>query len=308
MKKVNVIFMGTTQFSVAILETLKKISSVNLLGVVCQPDKAMDRNKNYIYSPVKQYCLNNNVTLYQPKSIIELKEVMINSQIDLIITCAYGQFVPDTILNIPTLGSYNIHASLLPKYRGGAPIHYAIINGDLSTGITLMKMSKKMDAGDIIFQKSCSISPTETYLSLSSKLAIVASELLEENWNLLVTQNFNSIQQDESQVTFALNIKKEETIIDFDNNCQNIEQKIRGLYNKPIALWKYNDLFIKIHSAVVTKRPSNLSPGKITTIDKTGIFVATKDYDLQIVSLQLPNKTVQFVGDIINGKHIFKVG
>ncbi|MBR2858345.1 methionyl-tRNA formyltransferase [bacterium] len=180
MKKVNVIFMGTTQFSVTILETLKKISSVNLLGVVCQPDKAMDRNKNYIYSPVKQYCLNNNLTLYQPKSIIELKEVMINSQIDLIITCAYGQFVPDTILNIPTLGSYNIHASLLPKYRGGAPIHYAIINGDLSTGITLMKMSKKMDAGDIIFQKSCSISPTETYLSLSSKLAIVASELLEE--------------------------------------------------------------------------------------------------------------------------------
>lgn len=307
MPKINVIFMGTTQFSVAIIETLQKNTNVNLLGVICQPDKQMDRKKNYVYSPVKKYCLENNIIFYQPEAVIDIFDKLKKEEIHLIITCAYGQFIPRCILDLPTIGAYNIHASLLPKYRGGAPIHYAIINGETETGITLMKMAKKMDAGDIIFQKSCPILEDETYLTLSDKLKKVATELLEENWNLLVSKKINSIPQDEKLVTFAYNIKKEETIINFYESCKKIDQKIRGLYNKPMAIWEYNGVTIKIHQAFPTKIKSELMPGQISQINKSGIFVCTNDYDLQIIKLQLPNKPAQLVSDIINGNNIFKV-
>lgn len=304
----NVIFMGTPQIACDVLSELVNLKNINLLGVICQPDREYDRKKNIIYSPVKQFCLDHNIKTYQPEKISLIYDELVNQKIDLFITCAYGQFIPDRIINLASIGAFNLHASLLPLLRGGAPIHWAIINGFNETGITLMRMVKKMDAGAIIKQKSCVIEVNETTSTLTKKLSNLACEVLKENWDLLSNPEMikkSEIEQDEAKVSFGLNITKENMQINFDKNASEIDCLVRGLYDKPIARWNYNGTEIKVFSVAITNHKSTLIPGTIVQFDKLGLFVATKDFDIQITSLQLPGKNIVDPVCLVNGKNLF---
>lgn len=304
----NVIFMGTPQIACDVLSELVNLKDVNLLGVICQPDREFDRKKNIIYSPVKQFCLEHNLKIYQPEKISSLYEELSTQKIDLFITCAYGQFIPEKIINLATIGSFNLHASLLPLLRGGAPIHWAIINGFKETGITLMRMVKKMDAGAIIKQKSCLVEPNETTSTLTKKLASLACEVLRDNWDLLSNSEMikkNEIEQNELDATFGLNITKDDMQINFNKNANEISSLVRGLYDKPIARWNYNGIEIKVYSIEITNFKSTLTPGAIVRFDKTGLFISTKDFDIKITSLKLPGKNIVNPVSLVNGKNPF---
>ncbi|MDE5651548.1 MAG: methionyl-tRNA formyltransferase [Ureaplasma sp.] len=304
----NVIFMGTPQIACDVLTELVNLDNINLLGVICQPDRELDRKKNIIFSPVKQFCINNNIKTYQPEKISSLYDELSSLKIDLFITCAYGQFIPDKIINLARIGAFNLHASLLPLLRGGAPIHWAIINGFNETGITLMRMIKKMDAGAIIKQKSCLISPNETTSTLTKKLSLLTCEILKENWSLLSNPDEIKkveIEQNEIDATFGLNITKEDMKINFYKNAHEIDCLVRGLYDKPIARWNYKDIEIKVFSIELTNIKSKLNPGQITKFDKTGLFVSTNDFDIKITSLQLPGKKITNPIHLLNGNNPF---
>ena len=201
--KYKVMFFGTPEIAKIVLETLFNMHEVDLIAVVSQPDAHFDRKKNVVYSPVKQFCLDHNIKLFQPEKIKEIEEEIRILGPDIIITCAFGQFINQGIIDIPKYKIVNIHASLLPKLRGGAPIHYAILNGELKTGITLMHTIKKMDAGNILFQRSLEINDCTTTKSLTLELANLSALMIKEHFLELVKPNLVGIQQDENSVSFA---------------------------------------------------------------------------------------------------------
>lgn len=303
--KTRVIFMGTPEIGKCVLQSLLDLENVEVIAVVCQPDRLLNRKKEIIYQPVKQLALEKSIKIYQPNKVKEITEEIQLLNPDVIITCAFGQFINKEILEIPTYGCFNVHASLLPKLRGGAPIHWAIINGEKETGMTLMKMVSKMDAGDIISQIKCEIDPNETMSSLYVKLSRLGYEIIKRDFNLLLNREIKSIPQDESLVTFGYNITKEQEILNFNQEAKKVNQWIRGLFDKPIATFLYSDLNIKVHEAKVTDIASNKGPGQITHIDKNAIYVATKDFDIALLKIQLPNKKPMFVKELLNGNNIF---
>lgn len=304
----KVIFMGTPEISVRVLEALLSLENAEVVGVVSQPDRETNRKKQIVFSPIKSFCLEHNLNLYQPEKIGLIYDELKELAPDLIITCAYGQFIPQKILDLPNIGCYNLHASLLPKLRGGAPIHWSIINGDTTTGITLMEMILKMDAGDIVAQESCPIEPHDTTYSLTKKLAQVAHNVLIANWNNLINKSYKSVHQDDSKVTFGYNISKPETIINFNQPCKMVDCFIRGLFDKPIAQWNYQNTLIKVYEAEVTNIKSSLLPGTISRFDETGLYLATQDYDLKLNRIQLPNKNIKKTCDLYHGHNYFRTG
>jgi len=208
MEKLKVVFMGTPTFSVPVLEQL--INETNVVLVVSQPDREKDRKGNVLPTPTKKLAIENNIEVYQPTKIKESYEKIVSIKPDMIITCAYGQIIPEIILNCAKYGCINVHGSLLPKLRGGAPIHHAIINGDKKTGITIMYMDKKMDAGDIINQESIDILDSDNLDSLYEKMSQLGAKLLIETIPSIVDGTCTRTKQDTSKVTFGYNITKEE--------------------------------------------------------------------------------------------------
>ncbi len=307
MNKPRVVFFGTPWIAKECLETLHKLD-IDLVGVVSQPDREMNRKKEIVYSEVKQYCLDHNIPIIQPTKLSDSYDDVAQFNADIFITCAYGQFISDKILTLPKYGCVNIHASLLPKLRGGAPIHWAIINGDNETGITFMYTIKKMDAGNIIFQESIPITKQDTYKSMLLKLADLAKSMINKYFFELVKSEVKSIEQDESLVSVGLNIKKEQEFVNFDNSCEAVDCQIRGLYDKPMAKFEMNNIVYKVYAASTTTIKSNHKPGTISTISKQGLFISTKDYDICLTSIQIPGKKAMNICDIINGSHDFKVG
>ena len=206
MKDKKVVFMGTPEFSVPVLEML--IENTNVIMVVTQPDSYVGRHHDELkFSPVKQVAIDNNIEVFQP---------------DVIITCAYGQIIPTELLEIPKYKAINVHASLLPKLRGGSPLHRAIINGYKETGITIMYMAPGMDDGDIITQKSIKIEETDNVGTIHDKLSILGRDLLKETLPNIFSGNITRTKQDESKVTFAYNIKREEEKIDFNKTKEEV--------------------------------------------------------------------------------------
>jgi methionyl-tRNA formyltransferase len=208
----NVVFFGTPKIGADILKTLLECD-VNIVGVVCQPDKQANRGK-ISYSEVKTLALQNNLKLFQPNKLNEILNELTNLNIDLIVTCAYGLIVPESILNLPKYKCVNIHTSLLPKYRGAAPIQYALLNNDSTTGVTLMYMDKGMDTGDIIKQASVSIDKDETYKSLYNKLSDAGSTLIKNEINNLFSDNVIVKKQNNELATYTQKITREVEHID----------------------------------------------------------------------------------------------
>lgn len=306
MNKKNIVFLGTPFIAKRALEVLNNIEWINILFVVSQPDRELDRKKNLVFQDVKKYCIEKNIKIYQPEKISEIKDILIESKPDALITCAYGQFVPDSILNIPKYGAYNFHASLLPKLRGGAPIHYAIINQEKTTGWSLMKMVKKMDAGDYCAQSIVNIDPNWTTKDLYVQLCNNLDIFINDNIHLIFDKSTNWIAQNEKDVSFAYNITKEQSIINFNQTSKEINAFIKGLYDKPIAIWKYNNMDIKVYYCSISSNKSTISPGKISKIDKNGIHISTNDYDIIIEAIKLPSKNLIYIKDVFHNKEWLK--
>lgn len=301
MNNVNVVFMGTPLFAKEVLERL--IKETNVLLVVSQPDRAKDKKGNVIYCPVKELAIKNNIEVYQPEKIKNNYKYIIDKKPDIIITCAYGQILPKELLEYPLYGSINVHGSLLPKLRGGAPIHHAIINGYDKTGVTIMYMDSKMDSGDIISQKEIEITLNDNLDSIYNKLSILGSNLLIETLPSIINKTNKRIKQDESKVTYGLNITKEEEIINFNDNSINVFNKIRGLSSIPGASSYLDGKRIKIYEAELTDKLSNNLPGEIVFVTKDALIVSTKDYLIKIKDIKLEGKKRCKVKDYLNGIH-----
>ena len=281
----RVVFMGTPDFAVNVLQGL--IDNYEVVGVVCQPDKKVGRKQELVYSPIKKLALENNILVLQPKKIrLEYKEVL-DLEPDIIITCAYGQIIPKEILDYPKLGCINVHASLLPKLRGGAPIHKAIIDGYKETGITIMYMDVKMDNGDIISQSKTTILDTDNLESLHDRLSIMGRDLLLETLPSIIDGTNNRIKQNEEEVTFAYNIKREEEHISFEKSSLEIFNLVRGLDPVPSSYAILDGLEMKIiHCEINDKKYPNNKCGEIVEISKMGIVVVSGDGSVVLTKIK----------------------
>lgn len=299
MKKLKVIFMGTPNFSVPILAEL--LEKTNVILVVSQPDREKDRKGNILPTPIKKLAEEHNIEVYQPSKIKEEYQKIIDMKPDIIITCAYGQIIPEKILNCSKYGCINVHGSLLPKLRGGAPIHHAIINGDKTTGITIMYMDKLMDSGDIISQEKLPISDDDTLDIVYEKMSHLGAKLLIETLPSIINGTNQRIKQNKEEVTFGYNITKEEEKINFNESSQNIHNRIRGLSSIPGAYCFCEEKRLKIYKSKMTNIISKQSPGTISKIDKTGLYVNTKDNMIALTDIKLEGKKRCQVSEFING-------
>ena len=299
MKDLKVIFMGTPVFCVPILEKL--IKETNVLAVVTQPDKEVGRKHEISFSPIKKVAIKNNIKVLQPVKIKEEYEDVTSLNPDIIITCAYGQIVPLAILNCPKYGCINVHASLLPKLRGGAPIHKAIINGYDKTGITIMYMDKGMDTGDMIAKEEVKIEDNDTAESLHDKLSTISVPLLMKTLPSIINGTNKREKQNDADATYAYNVSREEEHVSFDKSSKDVYNQIRGLNSWPGAYAVLDDKNIKLWSSSITNNKYDKTPGTIINLDKNGLCVATKDGSVLIKELQIPGKKKMDIKDFING-------
>ena len=268
MKNKNVVFMGTPDFAVPVLKML--IEKTNVIMVVTKPDKRVGRNKELTFSPVKKVALENNIPVFQPIKIKNDYEKLTEGKIDLIVTCAYGQIIPKEVLNLPKYGCINVHASILPKYRGSAPIQWAIINGDKETGVTIMYMDEGMDTGDIISISKMAITSYDNVGTMHDKLSILGAQALEKELKSIFDGSAIRIKQG-NDWTLAPMIKREDEHLNFNDYGENIINRIRAFNPWPLANILIDDKEIKIIEAEFKKEKVNKANCMIINKNKMGI-------------------------------------
>lgn len=298
-KELQIIFMGTPDFAVPVLEGL--LENYHVRAIVTQPDKVRGRDGEVSYSPIKKVALEHTLLVLQPTKIKEEYQEILDLQPDLIITCAYGQIIPKEILECPRLGCINVHASLLPKLRGGAPIHRAILNGHSKTGITIMYMNRNMDEGDIISQKEIEISDTETASTLHDKLSILGRDLLLKTLPSIIEGTNDRIPQNHSEATYAFNIKREDEKIDFTKTRKQVYNQIRGLNSWPGAYCMLDGKILKVWASYISENYPTGFDGQITAIYKDGIGVKVSNGEIVFTEIQLEGKKRMKVIDFLNG-------
>ena len=297
MKELRVVFMGTPDFSVPVLQEL--IKNTNVVLVVSQPDKCVGRKQILTKTPVKLEAEKNAIPIFQPTKIKEDYKPILDAKPDIIITCAYGQIIPASLLDAPKYGCINVHASLLPKYRGGAPIHHALLNGDEKTGITIMYMDEAMDSGDIIEQREYEIKPSDNVGTLHDQLSVLGANLLIDTLPSIVNGTNNRRKQDKNLVTYAYNIKREEERIDFQKKGEQILNQIRGLNPWPLANFLLNDTEIKVLSAHFEKE-SVEEVGKVVE-SKTTLGITCQDGVVYLEKIKPFGKKEMQIQDYLNG-------
>lgn len=297
----RIVFMGTPEFSVNVLEGL--IEKYEVALVVTQPDKLVGRKQTLEYSPVKKAALFHNLPVFQPKKIKDDYQAVLDAKPDIIITAAFGQFIPNVILEYPKYGCINVHGSLLPKYRGGSPIQTSIINGEKETGITIMYMASKMDAGDIIKQRSIPILPEDDNGTMFEKLSVIGKELLLEVLPSIFDGTNQRIVQDESKVTYAYNISHEQQFINWNKSSDEIINLIRGLAPNPTALTSIDGIIIKVFKAKKVSDEIMGKPGEVIKLNKE-LLVCTNDGVISILELQQSGKNKMDAKSFLNGQKI----
>ena len=293
----KIVFMGTPTFGREILKCLHQ-NGQDVVLAVCQPDKYVGRKHVLTSCEVKQYCIENNIEVFQPVKIKEDYNRVLEVNPDLIVTCAYGQIIPKIILN--KCKCINVHASLLPKLRGGAPIQHAIIDGYSTTGITIMEMSNKMDAGDIISQSSIDIDINDTYSSLHDKLITVATRLLLDTIGSVIDNSYVAIKQNENEVTFGYNILPQQEHIDFNKSYMQVYNQIRGLADVPYAYGIVEGKKVKLCQVSTSDIVSENANGTIVFVSK-GLGVVVDNRVIVIEKLQLDGKNITSAKDFRNG-------
>lgn len=299
MKKIKVVFMGTPDFAVPILEGL--IENYEVVLVVSQPDKRVGRHQELVNTPIKEVALKYNIPVFQPEKIKEDYSEILNFNPDIIVTCAYGQIIPKELLDAPRFGCINVHASLLPKLRGGAPIHKAIIEGHDKTGITIMYMDVKMDSGDIISQRETVIEDKDNLESLHDRLSIMGKELLLDTMPSIISGTNNRMKQDLGEVTFGFNILRSEEHIDFSKTSREVFNLIRGLSPVPGANAIFDDREMKIYESIISDKKVGGKCGEITNIYKNGIGVCTGDGEIILTSIKPFGKKRMDAASYLNG-------
>ncbi len=296
----NIIFMGTPDFSATVLKGLLESKQYEILAVVTQPDRAVGRKKEIRMTPVKELALDYGLPIYQPEKLSKSAELdsLMNLNADGIVTAAFGQFLPSKLLDSVNF-AVNVHASLLPKYRGGAPIHYAIINGDKEAGVTIMEMVKEMDAGDMIARRAIPIEETDNVGTMFEKLALVGRDLLLESLPSYLAGDLKPVPQDKNQVTFSPNILPEEERIDWTKTNRQLFNQIRGMYPWPVAHTLLNGERFKIYKATPVEGAGQ--PGEILAIRKKELIVAAGEGALSLKTVQPAGKPKMTIIDFLNG-------
>ncbi len=299
MNKIRIVFMGTPVFGKEILRCLVE-NDYEVIGVVAQPDKAVGRKQIITACPVKEYALEQGIEVIQPINIKEDYSRIVELNPDLIVTCAYGQIIPKALLELPRLGCINVHASLLPKLRGGAPIQHSIIDGLKETGVTIMEMVRKMDAGAIISQGKVTIEDNDTYGSLHDKLIEVGTKLLIDTLPSIIDQSYEKVEQNEDEVTFGYNISKEEEKVDLSKDYDTIYNQVRGLIPNPCAYVLVDGKKVKFYEVEKTDITDNNVNGTIVFVGKElGLVV---DHRVILVKqLQLEGKSKMTAKEFRNG-------
>jgi len=296
--------MGTAEFAVP---TLKKLleRGHEVIGVVTQPDRPSGRGREVGISPVKQVALEAGIPIYQPEKVRSEDFVALVKEMspDAIVVAAFGQIIPKSILDIPTLGSINVHASLLPKYRGAAPVHYALFNGETRTGVTTMLMDPGLDTGPILLQREIEICPDDNEGTLEARLAGVGGDLLIETLELLEKGAITPRPQDDSLATHAPSVKKEECRVDWNQDSRTIVNKIRGCTPRPGAYAFFKDSLLRIWSCEAREGKSG-SPGEVIEIGRDGIMVAAGRGTVLLTEIQPENRRRMKAGDFARGYEI----
>lgn len=301
MKNKRIVFLGTPEFAACVLEGIIN-EGYNVVAVVTQPDKPVGRKKILKPTPVKEVALKYNLPVYQPISLRKDYEFLKELDYDMLITTAYGQILSQEVLDLAKINNINVHASLLPKLRGGAPIHRSIIEGHKETGVTIMEMVYKMDAGRMYAKKVYPINDEINTTELFKELAIVGRDLLLETLPQLLINNLAGEIQDENEVTYAFNIKREEEKIDFNNSVMDVHNLIRGLAEVPGAYCIYNEKQFKIYKAKIYEiKEDNVEVGTLKIEGKNNLLVKCKDGYLQLLSIQVEGKQRMDVKSFLNG-------
>ncbi|MBI0578442.1 methionyl-tRNA formyltransferase [Neobacillus cucumis] len=299
----KIVFMGTPDFSVPVLRRIID-DGYEVIGVVTQPDRPVGRKKVLTPPPVKVEALKHEIPVYQPEKIREKEELekILALEPDLIVTAAFGQILPKTLLEAPPLGCINVHASLLPELRGGAPIHYAIIQGKKKTGITIMYMVEKLDAGDILTQVEVPITDEDNVGTLHEKLSKAGADLLSETIPKLLAGSLTPIPQEDAAASFASNIKREQEKIDWSKTGEEIYNHIRGLNPWPVAFTLMNGQVLKIWEAEKVSSTKSEIPGIIVGTEPDGLVVSTGNKTaIKITELQPSGKTKMTGKDFLRG-------
>lgn len=297
MKNKSIVFMGTPDFSVPVLKML--IENTNVLLVVTQPDKIVGKDKTVSFNPVKKLALEENIPVFQPMRIRKDFEKLKNLDIDLIVTCAYGQIIPKEVLDMPKYGCINVHASILPKYRGSAPIQWCLFNNDDVTGVTIMYMDEGMDTGDIIKIKEIPILDSDNVGTLHDKLSKLGCDLLLEVLPTIFDKTNDRIKQG-NNYTMAPMIKREDERLDFNEEGKKIIGKIKGLNPWPLANIIINNQEIKVLEAeFVQKKVDNT--GIIKEIDKKNLGITCKDGIIYLKKIKPSGKKVMEINSFLNG-------
>lgn len=300
----RVVFMGTPDFAVPCLDIL--IKNFDVQAVFTQPDRPKGRGKKLAMSAVKERALESDIPVYQPEKIKKSEDVIALKELnpDIIVVVAYGQLLSQEILDIPKHGCINVHASLLPKYRGAAPINWAIVDGEKETGVTTQYMVKKLDAGDMIHKSVVEITDTMTAGELHDILSDKGKDLILKTLNAIDEDNFTREVQDESQTCYASMMDKEMAIVDWKKTAFEINCLIRGFNPWPVATTTIDGQKIKLFTSTVTDIKTKGKPGEIVKVSKEGIYVACSDVLLLLSELQMPNKKRMAVASYLLGNKI----
>lgn len=304
----KVLFMGTPQFAVAALSEL--INTHEVVGVITQPDKPKGRGKKLQPSPVKEVAVENNIPVYQPEKIKspDFIEELRKIEADIFIVVAYGQLLSQEILDMPKFGCVNVHGSLLPKYRGAAPIQWSVINGEEKTGVTIMYMEKGLDTGDMILKEEFPISQSDTYGSVHDKMSLIGARLLIKSLEVIEKDEVSAEKQNDSISTYAPMIDKDTELIDWSKTSNEIRNLIRGLNPMPCAYSILDDVSMKIWTAEFVENEYSGIPGEIVDIDKKkGFIVKTGDSALLISEIQAKGGKKMSAADYMRG-HAVNIG
>lgn len=298
----KIIFAGTPEFAVP---TLKKLieSEHEIVGVYTQPDRPAGRGQQIQASMVKQIASAHNLPIFQPKTLrnVDVQNQLRELNADVMVVVAYGLILPEPVLNIPRLGCVNLHPSLLPRWRGAAPIPRTIEAGDIDTGITIMQLDKGMDTGPILKQEKITLTGYETSELLHDQLSVRGAELMLETLHELENHAAIAIPQDNALATHAPKIEKKEAVIDWHQPAVTIANKVRAFNSWPVAQTTFSKQVLRIWSAKAIDEKTSVSPGSIIRSEKEAFFVATGDGVLQVTSVQLPGKKRMCAADFING-------
>lgn len=300
----KVIYMGTPLFSLAPLKALKD-SGFKIALLITQPDRRRGRKMQITYSELKTYALDNDIEVFQPENINSQESVdkIKNTDADVIVVASYGQIISEEILYMKKFHSINIHASLLPKYRGAAPVQAAIINEDAVSGITLMKMSKGLDTGNILMKEEVAIDDTDTSETLTMKLSNLGAKMIVDYLNKLDSLD-EGIEQNEDESSYVKMIRKEDAFVDFTQSASKVEHIVRAMQPWPVAFTKYQGNNMKIFRSELVKNSSDAKEGTILEVSDKGILVKCKDDAVLISEIQMPNKKRMKVSDYIRGNKI----